>query len=118
MNRATSTLDVRVRDKLLECIEAIRYVREGQILESKEVLPSAVYLVVDGKLEYQREGLPPRIFTTDTFACLRDTLHELPLEGNLVATAPSRLVTFAPDTLRALAREAPTEVVAVLERLD
>ncbi len=118
MNQATSTLDVRVRDQLLGCIEAIRYAREGQILESRETLPSAVYLIVDGRLEYQREGLPPRVFGIDDFACLRDSLHELPLEGNLVATAPSRLITFNPDTLRRLAREAPAEVVAVLERLD
>lgn len=118
MNQATSTLDVRVRDKLLGCIQAIRFARKGEILEAKEVLPSAVYLVADGRLEYQRPDRPPRVFATDAFACLRDTLHELPLEGNLVAVEPSRLVTFDPDTLRSLAREAPPEVVAVLERLD
>jgi CRP-like cAMP-binding protein len=118
MNRATSTLDVRVRDKLLGCIEAIRYAREGEILESKDVLPDSVYLVVDGRLEYQRPGVAPRVYEIDAFACLRDSLHELPLEGNLVAAAPSRLVTFDPETLRALAKEAPPEVVAVLERLD
>ena len=118
MNRTTGTLDVRVRDKILECIETIRFARQGEILETRESIPGSVYLVVDGRLELQRPGLPPRLFTTDTFACLRDSLHELPLEGDLVATEPSRLVTFNPDTLRTLAREAPLEVVAVLERLD
>lgn len=118
MNDAMSTLDVRVRDKLLGCISAIRHAREGEILEQGGELPSAVYLLVTGQIEAQRPGQPPRVYGADRFVCIKDTLHELPLEGEVVATQPCRIVTFDPDQLRKLAAEAPLEVVAVLERLE
>jgi len=118
MNEATGTLDGRVRDKLLGCISAIRHVRAGEVLERSGELPSAIYLLVTGQIEYQRPGQSPRVYGPDQFVCIKDTLHELPLEGVVVATQPCRLVTFDPDQLRKLAAEAPLEVVAVLERLE
>jgi CRP-like cAMP-binding protein len=118
MNEATNTLDVRVRDKLLGCISTIRYARAGEVLESEGALPSTVYLLVTGRIEYQRPKAAVRIYGPDSFVCLKDTLHELPLSGDMVATEPCRLVTFDPDALRRLAVEAPPEVVAVLDRLE
>jgi CRP-like cAMP-binding protein len=118
MNNATSSLDVRVRDRLLGCITAIRHVRKGEILERKGELPSAVYLVLSGALEYRPSGAAPRMYAPDSFACIRDTLHKLPLEGEMAVIRPGRLITFDPNALFDLALAAPPEVTAVLERLE
>ena len=118
MNNATSTLDVRVRDRLIGCITAIRYVREGEVLERTGAVPSAVYLVLTGSLEFRRPGAPPRGYGADAFACLRDTLHKLPLEGEIIVSQSGKLITFDPDALFHLAEAAPPEVIAVLERLE
>lgn len=118
MNNATSSLDVRVRDRLLGCITSIRYVGKGEILERKDDLPSAVYLVLSGALEYRPPGAAARVYGPDSFACLRDTLHKLPLEGDVTVTQPGRLITFDTEALFNLALSAPPEVIAVLERLE
>ncbi len=118
MNEITSTLDVRVRDRLIGCVNAIRYVREGEILERNQTVPSSVYLVLGGTIEYRKEGMSPRIYKADDFVCLRDTLHKLPLEGDMVVTESGRVITFETESLFSFAAAAPAEVVAVLERLE
>jgi CRP-like cAMP-binding protein len=118
MNEITNTLDVRVRDRLIGCISAIRNVREGEVVEHRETNPSAVYLVATGSIEKHQPDGPPRLYPPDAFVCLKETLHKLPLEGDVIAGAPSRLVVFDTDALFELAIGAPPEVVAVLERLE
>ena len=118
MNNATNTLDVRVRDRILGCISTIRYVREGEVLERQGELPGNVYLVLGGALEYRRPGGAVRVYNPDDFAGLRDTLHKLPLEGDITVTHTGRVISFNPESLFNLALAAPPEVVAVLERLE
>lgn len=117
-NEITDSLDVRVRDKLLGCISTIRHVRAGEVLETKGKHPESAYLIIDGRIEYVKNGTPPRLYEPDSFAAVNDTLHELPLEGDFIAVEPCRLVSFNSDALRELARNAPPEVVSVLERLE
>ncbi|MCP4600878.1 MAG: cyclic nucleotide-binding domain-containing protein [Proteobacteria bacterium] len=118
MNKATDSLDARVRDWILGCIKAIRYAEAGEVLETKGDLPSAVYLVSEGCIEYRGSSGTIRIYESDAFAGLSDTLHQLPLEGDFVVMKPSRLIVFSPESLNNLAVDAPPEVVAVLERLE
>jgi CRP-like cAMP-binding protein len=119
MNNATSTLDVRVRDRLLGCISSIRYVREGEVLEHGETLPSAVYLLLSGEVQALRSAAATtRVYGPDDFLCLRDTLHHLPLEGDITVSKSGRLIVFETDALFNLASSAPPEVIAVLERLE
>jgi CRP-like cAMP-binding protein len=117
MNEATDTLDVRVRDRLLSCIAAIRQVKVGEILGKEGQVPSAVYLIIDGRVEYGRGDVSFKIFGRDAFVGLSDTLHELPLEGDLIAVEACRLWVFDGQKLKKLAQDAPPEVIAVLERL-
>lgn len=118
MNNVTGTLDVRVRDRLIGCITAIRYVREGEVLEKSGSLPSAVYLVLTGALAIRRPGGASRIYHPDDFACLRDTMHKLPLESDVTVSQSGKLITFDAESLFNLALAAPPEVIAVLERLE
>ncbi len=118
MNNATSSLDVRVRDRLIGCIHSIRYAREGEVLEHSGAVPSAVYLLQSGEVQSDRPNAPPGIYGPDEFVCLRDTLHHLPLEGDVTVSKSGRLIVFDPDALFNLASTAPPEVIAVLERLE
>ena len=118
MNEVTNTLHVRVRDRIIGCISAIRHVKEGEIIERRDTQPRGVYLLATGRIEKQFPEDPPRVYPPDSFVCLKETLHKLPLEGDVIAKAPSRLVVFDTDALFELAIGAPPEVVAVLERLE
>jgi CRP-like cAMP-binding protein len=118
MNEVTLSLDTRVRDRLLGSIETIRGAAPGEVLSRAGAVPQAVYLIAEGSVEYRRPGQEPRIYTADSFVGLTDTLHGLALEGDFVAGAGCRLVCFEAGALRALAMDAPPEVVAVLERLE
>ncbi len=118
MNRATGNLDARVRDRILGCIRAFRHVDASEILGEEGSVPPAVYLIIEGRIEYKRAGNVLRAYDTDAFVGLSDTLHELPLEGDLVAAAPCRLIVFDQTGLKTFAADAPPDVVAVLERLD
>jgi CRP-like cAMP-binding protein len=106
-----------VRDRLLSCIAAIRQVKVGEILGKEGQVPSAVYLIIDGRVEYGRGDVSFKIFGRDAFVGLSDTLHELPLEGDLIAVEACRLWVFDGQKLKKLAQDAPPEVIAVLERL-
>lgn len=117
-HEATAALDVAVRDQLLSCINGIAKAQMGEVLEEAGDVPRAVYLVAEGRLEYRVEGRPSRSYSVDMFAALRDTLHELPLEGRYVAATNCLLIRFDPDRLKAIAADAPPEVVAVLEKLE
>jgi len=118
MNEFTQTLDARVRDKLLGCLVGIRRAQPDEALNLPGEQPSMVFLVAEGRVECSVPGSPPRTFGPDSFLGLRDALHQLPSEGTFVATEESRLLCFDPQGLRALAADAPPDVVAVIERLD
>ena len=118
MNALTNTLDVRIRDRLLGCITAIRNVIPNEVIETEQSAPKGVYLVARGRLKKELPDGSTRIYDADAFACLRETLHKLPLEGNLVAESRGRLVVFDTDALFELAMNAPPEVSAVLNRLE
>jgi len=118
MHDATSALDVSVRDQLLGCINGISREPMGTVLEEAGDVPKAVYLVAEGRVEYRLDGRPARQYEVDSFAALRDTLHELPLEGRFVAGTDCLLIRFDPERLKRIAADAPPEVVAVLEKLE
>lgn len=118
MNEVTLSLDTRVRDRLLGSIETIRGAALGEVLSKAGELPRTVYLVAEGTVESRGPGEETRVYPADSFVGLTDTLHGLAPEGDLVAGADCRLVCFEAGALRALAMDAPPEVVAVLERLE
>ena len=118
MNEMTNTLDVRVRDRLIGCITAIRHMDSQTTIEKVDTQPRGVYLVARGTLTKRMEGGGERVYGPDDFACLKETLHQLPMEGDLVATSPVQLVVFDPNALFELAMGAPPEVAAVLDRLE
>ena len=118
MNEATNTLDVRVRDRLIGCISAIRHVEPQAVVEKSGTDPIGVYLVARGTLERHLENDNIRTYGPDDFACLKETLHKLPMEGDLVAKTTTQLVVFDPEALFELAMSAPPDVVAVLDRLE
>ncbi len=117
MNEATGSLDARVRDQLLSCICAIKMVDPGTVLGTEGKLPEEVFLISKGTVEYRFNTGAIRTYEQDAFVGLGDTLHELLLEGELVAKTPCRLLVFDINRLKALAAAAPADVVAVLERL-
>jgi CRP-like cAMP-binding protein len=116
--KTTEVLDVSVRDRILGCINGVRRAAQEEVLSPSGDLPVGVYLIADGVVEYRVAGQPPRTYEADTFFGLRDTLHELTLEGEFVAATPCLLVSFDADQLRSIAADATPEVIAVLERLD
>lgn len=118
MNQSTSTLDTRVRDRLLGCVVSVRHAALDEVLGVEGQEPEMVYLIAQGKVEKRHSGKLLRTYEADSFVGLRDTLYRLPSEGTLVAAEPSRLVAFDPQGLQKFAAEAPVEVVAVLERLE
>ena len=118
MHDATAALDVAVRDQLLGSINGIARVRTGDRLNAAGGVPTAVYLVVEGRLEYRVPGGPTRAYGPDSFAGLKDSLHELPLEGDLVAAADGVVVRFDPNRLKLIAAAATPEVIAVLEKME
>ncbi|MCU0662573.1 MAG: cyclic nucleotide-binding domain-containing protein [Myxococcota bacterium] len=117
MSGSGELLDTAWRDRLLSSVIAVRFAMPGEVLGVRGALPTAVYLIAQGKLEYRVKDQDPVVMGADSFAGLRDTLHALPLEGELVAVEPTRLVVFEPAGLREMAAGAPPEVVAVLERM-
>ncbi|HUT77921.1 MAG TPA: cyclic nucleotide-binding domain-containing protein [Polyangia bacterium] len=116
--KTTEVLDVSVRDRILGCINGVRRAAQEEVLSPSGDLPVGVYLIADGVVEYRVAGQPPRTYEADTFFGLRDTLHELTLEGEFVAATPCLLVSFDADQLRSIAADATPEVIAVLDRLD
>lgn len=118
MHEATAALDTAVRDQLLGSINGIARLRAGEILSPAGDLPRAIYLVVEGRIDYVLKGEVVRAYAPDTFAGLRDALHELPLEGDLVAGADGMVVRFDPVRLKSLAAAATPEVIAVLEKME
>jgi CRP-like cAMP-binding protein len=118
MHDATAALDVAVRDQLLGSINGITRVRTGDRLNAAGGIPTAVYLVVEGRLEYRVPGGAVRAYGPDSFAGLKDSLHELPLEGDLVAAADGVVVRFDPNRLKLIATAATPEVIAVLEKME
>ncbi|MCP4676998.1 MAG: cyclic nucleotide-binding domain-containing protein [Deltaproteobacteria bacterium] len=118
MNRATDTLDARVRERILYSIRALRQADAGEVIEEAGQVPKAIYLLAEGRVEYRIGGTKRRVYETDDFFALSDTLHELPLEGSFVAAQPCRYFVFDPEGIKNLAHDAPPEVVAVLERLE
>ncbi len=118
MNRATDPLDARVRERILCNIRALRHIDAGEIIEPAGEVPRAIYLLAEGRVEYRIGGKKRRVYETDDFFGLSDSLHELPLEGDFVAVEPCRYFVFDPEGIKNLAHDAPPEVVAVLERLE
>jgi len=118
MNESTATLDVHMRDQLLSCISRIGRVTAGTVLNPAGDVPRDVHLIVNGHIEYRIGGEVAREYDADQFAGLRDTLHELPLEGEFVAATDCLLVYMDTARLRAIARDATPEVIAVLEKLE
>lgn len=118
MHDATAALDVAVRDQLLGSINGIARVRAGDRMNRAGAVPAAVYLVVEGRLEYRPPGGAVRVYGPDSFAGLKDSLHELPLEGDLVAATDGVVVRFDPNRLKGIATAATPEVIAVLEKME
>lgn len=118
MHEATSALDVAVRDQLLSCINGIRRVAAEEVLSKAGAVPDGVWLVAEGLVEFRVADRPARPFEVNAFAGLRDTLHELELEGEFVAAEDSLLVSFDTERLKKIAADATPEVVAVLEKLE
>jgi len=118
MHEATAALDVAVRDQLLGCISGMCRVPAGKVIEGPGDVPKSVHLIAEGRVEYRVGDNPPRVYETDDFAGLRDSLHELPLEGHFVTAAESLLVQFDPERLKNIAQAATPEVVAVLEKME
>ncbi len=117
-HEASETLDTAVRDQLLSCISGICRHGPGEILNKAGEVPQGVYLVASGRVEYRVPNRPPREYRVDSFAGLRDTLHELPLEGEFVTASDCLLVRFDPRRLKEIADDASTAVVAVLEKME
>jgi CRP-like cAMP-binding protein len=118
MHDATAALDVAVRDQLLGSINGIARVKAGDRLNAAGRVPTAIYLVVEGRLEYHLPGGGVRAYGPDAFAGLKDSLHELPLEGDLLAATDGVVVRFDPNRLRSIAGAATPEVIAVLEKME
>jgi CRP-like cAMP-binding protein len=118
MHEATAALDAAVRDQILGSIAGITKVRAGDVLSPAGDVPKAVYLVIEGRLEYRSGGAAVHVCGPDTFAGLRDTLHELPLEGEIVAAVDGMIVRFDPNRLKSIAAAASPEVASVLEKME
>lgn len=117
MKEDSDALDARVRDGILAAVSGIKRVQPGELLIPGGVPPVTVYLVVEGEAEHRGgEGEPTR-FGRDGFVGLHDALHDLAVEGEYRAVAPSSLIGFDGKKLKELAAKAPPEVVAALERL-
>jgi hypothetical protein len=93
-------------------------VEPGTVIEQAGNLPSSVWLIAEGKVEFLLPDHPPRTYLTDAFFGLRDTLHQLPLEGDFVAAAQCLLISFDPTQLMEFADNSSVDVVAVLERME
>ena len=117
-HETSETLDTSVRDQLLSCIVGISRHETGEIVNKAGEVPQGVYLVASGRVEYRVPDRPPRVYRVDSFAGLRDTLHELPLEGEFVTASDCLLVRFDPRRLKEIAAEASPAVVAVLEKME
>ncbi|MCP4199504.1 MAG: cyclic nucleotide-binding domain-containing protein [Proteobacteria bacterium] len=117
MHKATGSLDVRVRDRLIGCISGIHHAEPGEILGARGGMVPAVYLIAEGKIEYRIPEVPPREFGADSFVGLGDAIHELPLEGDFVSVESCRIFCFDTQKLQKMAQDAPPEVLAVLERI-
>ncbi len=117
-HEATETLDTAVRDQLLSSISGINRYGPGEILNKAGEVPQGVYLVASGRVEYRVPDRPPRVYRVDSFAGLRDTLHELPLEGEFITASDCLLVRFDTKRLKEIAADASTAVVAVLEKME
>lgn len=118
MNESTSALDVSMRDQLLSCISGLARINKGAMLNPRGKVPADVHLIVSGNIAYQIDGATVRSYDADSFAGLRDALHELPLEGEFVAISDCLLVYFDPSRLRAIAQGASPNVMAILEKLE
>jgi CRP-like cAMP-binding protein len=118
MNETTQTLDARMRDRILACVTGLRRSQANELLNTPGQIPSVVYLIAEGSVEYAIEGAPNRTFGPDDWIGLRDALHGLATEGTFVSTEECLLVVFDPERLREFAVEAPPDAVSVLQRLD
>jgi len=115
---ATSSLQSIIRDQLLGSISGMEQVSAGTIINPAGDVPQVVHLIAEGKVVYRVKDQVVREYESDTFAGLRDTLHELPLEGDFVAKTNCTLVKFDTESLKKIADEATPEVVAVLEKME
>lgn len=118
MHETTQTLDARMRDRILGCVTEVHRARQNELLSTPGEIPSVVYLVAEGSVEYATEGSEARVLLPDSFVGMRDALHEIRTEGAFIAAEDCLLVAFDADRLRAVAGEAPPDVVAVMERLE
>jgi CRP-like cAMP-binding protein len=116
MREDADALDARVRDGILASVNGIKRVDPGELLIPAGAPPATVYLVVEGAAEHRVAGEPPTRIERDCFVGLHDALHDLAVEGEYRAAAPSSVVCFDGKKLKALAAQAPPEVVAALER--
>ncbi len=118
MNETTQTLDARMRDRILACVTEIRHAQQDELLNTPGEVPAVVYLVAEGAVAYAADGAETRVLRADSFLGLRDALHGIRTDGTFVAAEDCLLVSFDADKLRAVAADAPPDVVAVIERLD
>lgn len=118
MNESTASLNASIRDQLLGCITGIRHVPKDTVLSPAGSVPRGVHLIVHGNISFRPRQGAERIYGADQFAGLRDTIHQLPLDGEFVTAADSLLVFFDPIPLRDLAADAGPEIIAVLEKLE
>jgi CRP-like cAMP-binding protein len=113
----TAGLDVRVRDRLLACLEGVNRLAEGELVLAGGAVPNTVYLVLEGELTYVSGQTVLRSARPSGFVALRHALHRVPLEGEWRARTPARVARFDARALQALADNAPAEVLGILETL-
>ncbi len=114
---AKPALDVRVRDRLLSCLIGIRAVAADEVILAAGQVPEVACLVARGGARLRSEH-STRTAGPNAFVGLRNALHEVPLDGDWVATSPTHILAFDGARLRALAAAAPPEVAGVLEALE
>ncbi len=117
MHETLQFLDVSVRDALLDCLYTVDTVEPGRILVENEEVPEYVFLVIRGRLKHVPLQGEPAFFGVDTFVSMRDALHEIALEGEILVDESSLLAVFDSEKLRQLAVASDPAVVAILERL-
>ncbi|HQK19549.1 MAG TPA: cyclic nucleotide-binding domain-containing protein, partial [Polyangiaceae bacterium] len=62
MHETTQTLDTRMRDRILSCVIGVRRSQANELLNTPGEIPSVVYLVAEGSVEYAAEDAPTRCF--------------------------------------------------------
>jgi CRP-like cAMP-binding protein len=121
MHETMGQLDVQVRDEMIGCIQRIQTFDEDTVIIPSGEVPSVCCLVARGEVAlhsgWDIDRPPISVATADQFVCVRDAIHEIPVETSAVARAGATIAFFDAERLRALVAGSGDRVAAVLERL-